>query len=215
MNNKKPKVNPQQLPQNTPEILQQKAESKPSQVSSGVDGLAQIGTDFANQMKQEVASVIPDALRMLLGQPTSVDTQPEQMAAQSKESDYWKRRYQMAEMQRQAERSLYLQRQQEQAQKVESIREELRVVAKQVDSFTVEAEIVASQEVAEVGVYHEHFFAKLLSFLKNLAKRINRARHWLATQNTRSKKMHPFMRKKNTMQVDAYLSGERASAFGG
>lgn len=179
--------------------------------------LRKVGSEVAAQTSNVLVGTIPDMLRSIMGQPIlQVDMDP---AKRNQEAQMWKKRYQMKEMQRQQETAQLARKEQEQTQRVEQLRNELRMVTVSVSKFAHEAEQTVFQAPADAGTYHEHFFTQLLSFLKSLRRRINKSRQWMAAHNARSSKKKGLwgiaQTKKGHLKVDTFASNERSSSFGG
>lgn len=176
-----------------------------------------IGSGVVEQTAGMVVGTIPDMLRSVLGQPIlQVDMDP---AKKNQEAQMWKQRYQMKEMQRRQETEYLIMSQEKQRQRVDQLRSELQMLTSTVSKFAHEAEMAVFNAPASPSIYHEHFFTKLMSFLKNLRKRINTSANWMAAHNARASKKKGLwgvaQNQKGQLKVDVYSSNERSMSFGG
>lgn len=185
--------------------------------SSQAQEVGEIVRDAGVTVAKEVVATLPNMLRSLLGQPLPMDYDPRRVEEKRQEEVYWKEKHLMSESLRQEEVARKLEKQQAQLNRVEQLRETLKSVltpsvarlAKEIDASLITAKATAD-------VYTEHFLMQMLSMLLKLNKKINNASMWMAAARNRANKRLPFfMTGKNSMQVDAYMSGERAISFGG
>lgn len=114
----------------------------------------------------------------------------------------------------QSETVIFNRRQKEVEQKIESIRIELKKIAKEVVHLDTATQTAITQEVVDPGTYHLSFFEKLLQFLVTLRKRVVESRHWASLQSQRSKAKSYYwhMAGKKVGGTKFSLSHERAVA---
>ena len=173
--------------------------------------------------KDVVGGVLDGFMRQLLGQPTVT---PEVLNRPVVQADHealiWKRKFKLAERHRQEERAFFIRKEQEQKQRIMTVRQELKVqvatMSGEMAAWAREVEIATFESPVTPSIYHENFFDKLLSFVKNLRKRVKASRHWLRTLNAKSAKkkgLWGMAQKGNTYNQEILFSGERAVSMGG
>lgn len=74
-------------------------------------------------------------------------------------------------------------------EQITAIREELKALAKSLKTLHQEVQSAISQEPVDPGIYHINFYDQLRSFLEVLRQQLDDSRSWLATFNTRKKKV--------------------------
>lgn len=74
-------------------------------------------------------------------------------------------------------------------QQLEMIRTELKALIASLRNLNQEVQSAVNQEVVHPGVYHLNFYEQLRTFIKVLREQVEDSRTWLASFNTRKKKM--------------------------
>lgn len=74
-------------------------------------------------------------------------------------------------------------------QQLELIRSELKSLMASLRNLHSEVTSAVSQDVVNPGVYHVNFYEQLRTFIKVLRQQVEDSRTWLASFNTRKKKM--------------------------
>ncbi|MEK7532811.1 MAG: DUF5660 family protein [Patescibacteria group bacterium] len=74
-------------------------------------------------------------------------------------------------------------------QQLEMIRAELKSLMASLKNLNKEVQNAVTQEVVNPGVYHVNFYEQLRNFIKVLRQQIEDSGAWLASFNTRKKKM--------------------------
>lgn len=74
-------------------------------------------------------------------------------------------------------------------QQLEMIRTELKALIASLRNLNQEVQSAVNQEVVHPGVYHLNFYEQLRTFIKVLRQQVEDSRTWLASFNTRKKKM--------------------------
>jgi uncharacterized lipoprotein YehR (DUF1307 family) len=87
---------------------------------------------------------------------------------------------------RHEEQVIYSREREQEKLEVESIKIEIKKLAKEIGGAMVEVEKTAFQIVVSPGVYHKNFFKRLLSLLQLARKKISEGRNCLAIQNYRA-----------------------------
>lgn len=96
-------------------------------------------------------------------------------------------------------------------EQINAIRDELKALAASLKSLHQEVQTAINEEPVDPGIYHVNFYEQLKSFLKVLRQQLEDSRSWLATFNTRKKKMGYWgMYKKHGTNFG--LSSERSIA---
>lgn len=199
-------------------------ERKSSTTDTSVE-LRSIPGDVARAFGTEVVGGVMDGfLRQLLGQPmVGKEAHPESMPDANMEALMWKKKFQLAERRRAEEKALYLKKEQENQQKIVSIRQQLQI---EVASFTQdmsgwarEMEIATFQSPVAPSIYHEGFFEKLMSFVKNLRKQVRNSKIWLRARNVKSAKQKGLwglaQKKSGAFDQEILFSEERAVSMAG
>lgn len=74
-------------------------------------------------------------------------------------------------------------------QQLEMIRTELKSLIASLKNLHTEVQSAVSQDVVNPGIYHLNFYEQLRTFIKVLREQVEDSRTWLASFNTRKKKM--------------------------
>ncbi len=185
-------------------------------VASSVNEVSEIVRDVGATVAKEIVATLPNMLRSLLGQPLPMDYDPKKSGERQAEEVYWKNRYMMSEAAMQQEKSRTIEKQQAQIARVDQIREYMKtVLTPSVATFAKEIDNTLLTAKATADIYTEHFLMEMLSMLLKINKKISKASMWMASARARSSKKGPFFMTGKNMQVDSYMSGERAVSFGG
>ncbi len=112
---------------------------------------------------------------------------------------------------RQEEQSLVERKSNELRIKLHAIMEEIRLIAQVTPELTQEVQIASMQAPIEPGIYHLHFFERILEFIKSFRKKIEDASVWLNSLNKRvQKKNYWALYKKHggkfLLSADHYLT---------
>ncbi len=179
--------------------------------------VGEIVRDVGMTVVKEAAATLPNMIRSLLGQPLPLDYDPKKAGEKQAEEKYWKEKYLMSESLRQEQQARSLEKQQAQMVRVEQLRDYMKIVlTPSVAKFAHEVDNALLSAQATSDTYTEHFLTQMLSTLLKINKKISKASAWMSAMSARSAKKGPFfMAGKNRMQVDSYMSGERAVSFGG
>lgn len=202
-------------------VYEKKNENKKVDQTAELRAIPQsVANSFASEV---VGGVLDGFMRQLLGQPPSnpdILRQPKPDA--NEEAMMWKRKFQFAERRKQEIETYYRRKEQENQQRLITVRQELKMevatLSQSMATWAQEVEIATFQAPVMPSIYHEHFFDKLLSFVRNLKKRINRSRHWLKAHNAKSAKkkgLWSMAKKGNSFNQEILFSGERAVSMGG
>ena len=96
-------------------------------------------------------------------------------------------------------------------EQIQAIRQELKALASSLKSLHSEVQNAINEEPVNPGIYHINFYEQLKSFISVLRQQIEDSRSWLATFNTRKKKIGYWgMYKKHGTSFG--LSSERSIA---
>jgi hypothetical protein len=83
---------------------------------------------------------------------------------------------------------VYSAKQKQMEKRIQEIREQLKILAKQITKFETNVTQAISTESPEPGIYHVSFFEHIKIVIELLKKDILEANSWLSTYNQRSKK---------------------------
>ncbi|MGB6838700.1 MAG: DUF5660 family protein, partial [Microgenomates group bacterium] len=94
---------------------------------------------------------------------------------------------------------------------LQTITEEIAVLAENTQNLAEEVQVATMQAPIEPGVYHLIFFEKLLDFIKSFRKKVEEAKVWLHASNKRAQKKNYWARYKKygskfLLAPDHYLS---------
>jgi hypothetical protein len=201
----------------------EQALNKKGQDYNQLETLRGIPRNAAQTFATEMGGILDGFVRQLLGQPAGTNEYLLQAKPDAnQEALMWKKKFQLAEKRRQEERLFFARKEQESHQKLISIRQELKMqvvtLSRDMAAWAQEVEIANFQAPTMPSVYHEHFFEKLLGFVKKLKMRINRSKQWLRLQNLKASKakgLWALAKKNNTFDQEILFSGERAVSMGG
>lgn len=192
----------------------QKTHKRPTNFLEALQNLGkEVVSDARDQVSQVISSDLPDALG-LSAKPTSGPLNPNEsfslediLSAEKRGEQTASRTFSLA---REEERVAALRREEEAKSHIKSLLTEIQSLAKSLGDLGHEVQIAALQAPANPGIYHRSFFDQLRSFIKALRQRVQDSRHWLATQNARSRKRQGVywgnVQKSGTKYM---LSGER------
>lgn len=75
---------------------------------------------------------------------------------------------------------------------IKQLQEQLRSLAKEINTLDSSAKTAIYADVVNPGTYHVHFFQQLLNFVVLMRKRVQEANTWIENFNSRSKKQGAF-----------------------
>ena len=85
-------------------------------------------------------------------------------------------------------RTLFLRQEAEVTKQIQSIQNEIALLAKSTGELVKEVQVAAIQAPVNPGVYHQNFFEHLRSIIKSLRLKAQDGKNWLASFNSRSSK---------------------------
>jgi len=97
----------------------------------------------------------------------------------------------------QVETVIFNRRQQEIQKKIEQIQLELKNLAGDVVGLDETTRTVIQQEIVDPGLYHLNFFERLLTFVRQIRKRVTESRNWAALHSQRGKTKSYFWQQSN------------------
>jgi hypothetical protein len=109
----------------------------------------------------------------------------------------------------QEERSRWLKSENEAKAQINSIQEEIQMMAKSVGELAHEVEVASFQAPANPGVYHQNFFNQLRSYIRALRLKAQESKNWLSTQNSRASKRSYYWGQVKSSGTKFMLSQER------
>lgn len=107
---------------------------------------------------------------------------------------------------------VYSANQKQMEKRIEEIREQLKLLVKQIVKFDLNVTQAISNATPEHGVYHVSFFEHIKTVIELLRKNITEANSWLSLYNQRSKKKGHYWNKAKTQGTSFSLSEERQLA---
>lgn len=154
-----------------------------------VESLNTIGTDVFKATTGEIGKIATDALTSVFGGPTktSGEMAPNQVIEFG--SNQQEAAPQPAPRHEAQPRPNFQMLDAETKAQIEAIRQELKALAGALKNLHQEVQTAIEQNPVSPGIYHINFYEQLRSFLKVLRMQIEDSRSWLATSNTRKKKM--------------------------
>jgi hypothetical protein len=109
------------------------------------------------------------------------------------------------------EERIMAQRREEQAKgQIKTILEEIKLLSKSLGDLGKEAQIAALQAPTNPGIYHRNFFEQLKNFIRDMRRRVQHSREWLAVQSSRSQRRKGmYWANVKSSGTKYMLSGER------
>jgi hypothetical protein len=110
------------------------------------------------------------------------------------------------------EKILFSQKERVTQNQVESLKNEIKGLAKATGDLAKEAEIAAIQEAPFAGTYHVNFFERLSRIIKNLRSQVQESSMWLASWNKKASKRNSYWGQfkksgsKFMLSADRYMS---------
>jgi len=93
--------------------------------------------------------------------------------------------------------------------KVITLQEELKRLSRSVNNLSQKIQDSVQETVPTPGIYHENFFEKLISFIKSLTKKVDKASTWVSAVNSRLKKKPFYWAQINKSGSKYMLSADR------
>ena len=103
----------------------------------------------------------------------------------------------------------YSAKQKQMEKRIEEIREQLKILIKQVVKFELNVTEAIATKTPEPGVYHISFLEHIKTVIELLKKNITEANSWLSLYNQRSKKKGHYWGKAKSQGTSYTLSEER------
>jgi len=177
---------------------------KQVQRANTLEALKDIGTSTANQMKDEAAKIPEDFMEQLFGINTpnkkySGDIEAGEAIELNEVLSGKREEFVVARKQQRLERQILEQERIQVERKSNELRIQLKTIQEQIlilsestEELAEETQVAAMQVTVEPGVYHVIFFEKLLEFIKSFRKKIDEARVWLHSANSRASKKNAW-----------------------
>lgn len=185
------------------------SQKNPQSSDSFLEAFRGLGSGLASDVKD---SFFP----FTQNKPTpGPDTESDFLQRETELKRKYNAHFQRAETIRREETVLFTRERRETQQQVKSLQTEIGKLAKSVGELSSEvqkAEILAIQEVPEIGTYHLNFFQKLRKVIANLRSQIQESSFWLAAWNKRSQKKNFYWKQfkksgsKFLLSPDRYMS---------
>ncbi len=160
------------------------------------------------QVQQIVNSDIPQAFGLSSGtlEPNKPFSMAEAQAAEKRGEHKAEARF---NHRLQEERMVFLRSENESKAQIQSIQQEIQLMAKSVGELAHEVQVAAFQAPSNPGVYHKRFFEQLMSYIKSLRAKAAESKNWLSTQNARAGKKNTYWGKVQQSGTKFMMSSER------
>jgi len=100
-------------------------------------------------------------------------------------------------------------REQSVKRKVISLQEELKRLSHSINNLSQKIQNNTQETISAPGIYHENFLEKLISFVKSLTKKVNKASTWINVMQARMKKRPFYWAQINKSGSKYMLSADR------
>jgi len=160
----------------------------PRRNNSFLEALRGLGDQTKSSFTNDLLREIPNDALTQAGLKKPQERTPFQSENLILERENLRRRLQATELIRTQETIVFSAKQKESEERVKLLQEEALKLVKATQNLSQEVEAAIVQEPVEVGIYHENFFEKIISFLHHLTKKVNEATVWFSASAARSKK---------------------------
>jgi hypothetical protein len=189
--------------------------NRPNQRSHAnfIEALKSIGGQTASSVSKDVVGKISqDFITSVTGGVSPQDKQPSSEHQNTPEVDI---HHEIAKIQRHrevVETKVFDQKEEEVKAKIKIIKEELKLLAKELAGMDIQLEKAIEEAIVSPGTYHVSFFEKLRRLIIDLKKRVVDSANWLEISNQRKASQQGYWANVGKSGTKYMLSQERTLA---